>query len=62
MTIIRLLLRHPVMASMILALRLNSLSDKPSPTSVTSELAKVLFLYNSSGLNNARDKRGAAYP
>ena len=50
------------MASMILALRLNSLSGKPSPTSVTSELAKVLFLYNSSGLNNARDKRGAAYP
>ena len=47
---------------MKLALRLKSLSDEPSSTSVTSEVAKVLFLYNSSGLNNARDKRGAAYP
>ena len=62
MTIIRLLLRHPVMASMRLALRLKSLSDKPSSTSVTSELAKVLSLSHSFGLNDARSKCGADYP
>ena len=61
MTIIRLLLRHPVMASMRLALRLKSLSDKPSSTSVTSELATVLSLYNSFGLKDARRKRGTDY-
>lgn len=38
MTIIRLLLRHPVKASMRLALRLKSLLGKPSSTSMTSEL------------------------
>lgn len=62
MTIIRLLLRHPVKASMRLALRLKSLLGKPSSTSMTSELAKVLSLYNSSRLNNASYKCGAAYP
>ena len=46
------------MASMRLALRLKSLSDEPS---ATSELAKVLSLYNSFGLNDARRKRGADY-
>ena len=46
------------MASMRLALRLKSLSDEPSST---SELAKVLSLYNSFGLNDARRKRGADY-
>ena len=49
------------MASMRLALRLKSLSDEPSSTSVTSELSKVLSLYNSFGLNDARRKRGADY-
>ena len=47
---------------MMLALRLKIRLDKPSSTSVTSELAKVLSLYNSFGLNDARRKRGAAYP
>ena len=47
---------------MMLALRLKIRLDKPSSTSMTSELAKVLSLYNSSGLNNASYKRGAAYP
>ena len=50
------------MASMRLALRLKSLLGKPSSTSVTSELAKVLSLYNSFGLNDARSKCGADYP
>lgn len=50
------------MASVKLALRLKSLSDEPSSTSVTSGLAKVLSLYNSFGLNNASYKRIAAYP
>lgn len=54
---IRLLLRHPVKASM----RLNSFLVKPSSTSVTSELAKVLSLYNSFGLKDARRKHGADY-
>lgn len=44
MTIIRLLLRHSVKASMRLALRLKSLLDKPSSTSMTSELARVQSL------------------
>ena len=58
---IRLQLRHPVKASMRLALRLNSFLVKPSSTSVTSELAKVLSLYNSFGLKDARRKCGADY-
>lgn len=44
MVIICLLLRHPVKASMMLALRLKSLLDKPSSTSMTSELARVQSL------------------
>lgn len=46
---------------MILALRLKFRSDKPSSTSVTSELATVLSLYNSFGLKDARRKRGTDY-
>lgn len=42
--IICLLLRHPVKVSMMLALRLKSLLDKPSSTSMTSELARVQSL------------------
>jgi len=42
-------------------MRLNSFLVKPSSTSVTSELAKVLSLYNSFGLKDARRKRGADY-
>ena len=42
--IICLLVRHPVKASMMLALRLKSLLDKPSSTSMTSELARVQSL------------------
>ena len=57
--IVRVVYYAPVKSSMMLALRPKSHSDKPSSI---PRNACFLSLYDSSVLNDARYKRGAAYP